>query len=93
MSRMPNQLRRLTYRLACELLEIGISEGFTNQELRPGVGFTPRGKHMRTLQIGLILNEIGGLYLMVATAIFIRDQLDFQRMKSLGACWSGIGKW
>ena len=72
---------------------IGIREGFTSQEFQASPWFNLKGKHMRAQQIGMMLHELGGLNLMVTIAVFIQRQLDFQRMKSLGACWSGIGKW
>ena len=93
MNRIPENSHKKIYHLACELLEIGIREDFTSQEFQASPWFNLKGKHMRAQQIGMMLHELGGLNLMVTIAVFIQRQLDFQRMKSLGACWNGIGKW
>ncbi len=87
----PSQLRPEVERLLTELIQIGKMDDFLSE--RPGGSFNVQCRHLRAIQIGKRLDEIGGFALMEFARRRIRRSLGAQLTAHLEYCWDGIGKW
>lgn len=87
----PSHQRQEVDRLLTELIQIGKMDDFLSE--RPGTGFNIQSRHIRAIQIGKRLDEIGGLRLMEFSRRRVRRNLGAQLASHLDYCWEGIGKW
>jgi hypothetical protein len=78
-------------RMIDELLRIGKTEDFLSE--RPGGSFNRECRHIRTREIGMRLNEIGGVQLMEFANRSVRRKLGKALSWHLEAAWKDIGKW
>ncbi len=78
-------------RLIDELLRIGKQDDFLSE--RPGAGFNSQCRHVRAIEIGKRLNEIGGSPLMVFTLHKIKKKLGKEIYAHLEFAWDEIGQW
>lgn len=74
-----------------DLINIGRSDGFMS--VRAGGKFNQQCKHMRVLEIGIRLNQLGGLELMQVVFEKVRNSLGISETSTLNCAWDGIGKW
>ncbi|TLM99783.1 hypothetical protein FDZ73_21105 [bacterium] len=87
----PARQREEVDRLLTELIQIGKMEDFLSE--RPGGAFNVQSRHIRAIQIGKRLDEIGGLPMMEFAKRRVRRRLGAQLTSHLDYCWEGIGKW
>ncbi len=87
----PAQQRPEVEKLLRELVQIGKMEDFLSE--RPGGAFNYQCRHMRAIQIGKRLDEIGGLPMMEFARRHIRRSVGVQLISHLDYCWEGVGKW
>lgn len=87
----PAQSRPEVERLLHELIQIGKVEDYLSE--RPGSGFNVQCRHVRAIQIGKRLDEIGGFELMEFARRRVQRSLGIQLTSHLDYCWDGIGKW
>ena len=73
-----------------ELMEIGRICDFVSDS---GGDFNEHGQHIRTREIGVTLNRIGGMELMQAVYYRILAVLGLTRARSLEFAWGHIGHW
>lgn len=78
-------------RLVDELIRIGRTDDFLSE--RPGTPFNLQCRHARGREIGVRLNDIGGVPLMEYVQFKIRRKLTPTLAAHMGYCWSDIGKW
>ena len=83
--------RQEVERLLNELIQIGKVDDIISE--RPGTGFNFQSRHIRAIQIGKRLDEIGGLRLMEFSRRKVRRNLGAQLASHLDYCWEGIGNW
>lgn len=76
--------------LIAELVEIGRTCGFISA---PGGNFDDNGYHIRTRQIGMQLDKIGGMELMQAAYYRVVAILGPVAGRSLEIAWGYIGNW
>lgn len=74
-----------------ELLDIGRGEG--SLSLVAGGRFNERKRHVRAIEIGERLNEIGGMDAMRMGGMAVSRFLDSTKGRELEECWDGIGSW
>jgi len=77
-------------RIVTKLAEIGKIDGYTSNA--PGGKFDEMCRHIRTRQIGQLLNERGGIDLMKAVAYRVRAALSAQA-RALEFAWAQIREW
>ena len=87
----PPQNKEEVERLLDELLRIGRSDDYLSE--RPGAGFNSQCRHIRTIEIGKRLDQIGGLGLMEYANRLVRRKLNKQISAHLEYAWGGVGKW
>jgi len=87
----PPELRPEAEQLLAELLRIGKTDDFLAEH--PGMGFNSQSRHIRTIQIGRRVNEIGGLALMEWMRFKVRRRLKAQLAAHLDYAWDGVGEW
>ncbi len=75
--------------LVDEMVVIGKTDGFLS--LEPGGHFDEECRHIRARKIGTILNEKGGLDLMLKVGYRVRARLGSS--STLEVCWGYIGSW
>lgn len=78
-------------KLTEKLIDIGIRDDFLS--LVPGGPFDFQCHHREAKEIGLRLNEIGGVPLMLAVRKRIKRKLKGELAEHLDYCWKGIGDW
>lgn len=78
-------------KLIDELLRIGKQGDFLSE--RPGGGFNAQCRHIRAIQIGKRLYEIGGNPLMEFTLSRIKKKLGKEIYAHLEFTWDEIGQW
>lgn len=76
--------------LVTELIEIGQKSDFISD---PGGIFNRNGQHMRTREIGVTLNTMGGIKLMQEAYYRVLAALGPPRARSLEFAWAYIGDW
>ena len=77
--------------LLAELITIGRGDDFLSE--RPGYGFNIQCRHIRSIQIGQRLHDIGGLALMEWTRFKIKRKLSVQLASHLDYAWDKVGDW
>ena len=77
--------------LLAELITIGKGDDFLSEH--PGNGFNGQCRHIRTIQIGRRLHDIGGLPLMEWTRFKIKQKIKMQLASHLDYAWDGVGDW
>ena len=83
--------KREVQRLLNELIIIGKTDDYLS--LQPGGPFNIRCHHTRAKQIGVRLDEIGGLELMTAARAIVKRKLKATLAEHLDYCWQDVGKW
>ncbi len=78
-------------RLMGELLRIGKTDDFLSE--RPGGPFNIQCRHVRSIEIGKRLNEIGGQKLMEYSLRKVRKNLGKTIFAHLEYAWDEIGQW
>ncbi|MBU7016530.1 MAG: hypothetical protein HXS44_03405 [Theionarchaea archaeon] len=73
-----------------ELTEIGQIHNFISG---PGGNFNENGQHIRTREIGDILDRMGGIELMQAAYYRILVSLGLNSARALEWAWGNIGEW
>lgn len=87
----PPDNKEETKRLIDELLRIGKQEDFLSE--RPKAGFNAKFRHIRAIEIGKRLNQIGGDKLMEFTLYKVRKTLGKEVYSHLEFAWDEIGQW
>ena len=78
-------------RLLDELLRIGKTDDFLSE--RPGGPFNVQCRHVRAIEIGKRLNQIGGEKLMEYSLRKVRKKLGKTIYAHLEYAWDEIGQW
>ena len=78
-------------RLLNELMRIGQTDDFLSE--RPGGAFNIQCRHLRAIQIGKRLNEIGGGKLMEYSLRRVKKKLGKTVFAHLEYAWDDIGQW
>jgi hypothetical protein len=83
--------------LTLQLVSIGESDGFLCTDdfhsTHPRGPFDETNRHIRTRQIGIQLNEIGGLEQMTSVHNIVTYMVGTIKGRELEAAWDGIGNW
>jgi len=87
----PPEKRPEVENLLKELITIGKENDFLSE--RPGFGFSSQCRHIRTIQIGRRLHDMGGLALMEWIRFKIKRKLKVQLASHLDYAWDGVGNW
>lgn len=87
----PGNARIEVDRLVGDLLRIGETEDFLSE--RPGGAFNMQCRHVRAIEIGKRLNEIGGEKLMEFTLRRVRKKLGKTIFAHLEYAWDDLGQW
>lgn len=87
----PAHARNEVDRLLEELLRIGKSDDYLSE--RPGGAFNSQSRHVRAIQIGKRLNEIGGAKLMEYSLRRVKKKLGKTIFAHLEYAWEEIGQW
>jgi hypothetical protein len=87
----PAHARDEVDRLLNELLRIGETDDFLSE--RPGGAFNIQCRHVRAIQIGKRLKEIGGSKLMEYSLRKIKKKLGKTIFAHLEYAWDDIGQW
>lgn len=74
-----------------ELISIGIESDFLSE--RPGGGFNGHCRNIRAREIGMKLDEMGGLDLMQWVYRRVRKKLGRNMAEHLEYAWDDIGPW
>lgn len=74
-----------------KLVKIGRTDDFLS--VVPGGPFDLQCHHREARDLGRRLNEMGGLYLMMAVRNTIRRKLKDVMAEHLDHCWKEIGQW
>jgi hypothetical protein len=78
-------------KLITELIQIGKTDDFLSE--RPGRPFNAQCRHVRAREIGLRLNNIGGVPLMEMAYRRVKKSLGVSLASHLEYAWSEIGSW
>lgn len=90
--KLPPVQRDEVNRLLDELVKIGKLDDFLS--LQPGGPFDIHCHHVRSRQIGVRLDELGGLDLMQAARSYVQRKLKKTNLaEHLDYCWQDIGEW
>lgn len=87
----PSHSRNEVDRLLEELLRIGKADDYLSE--RPGGPFNIQCRHVRAIEIGKRLNEIGGEKLMVYALRNVKKKLGKEFLAHLEFAWDEIGQW
>jgi hypothetical protein len=87
----PSHAQQEVTRLLDELVRIGKTEDFLSE--RPGGAFNRDSRHIRARDIGVRLNDIGGLRMMEYANRYVRRKLGKNLSWHLEAAWKDIGDW
>jgi hypothetical protein len=87
----PSHSEQDVKRMLDELVRIGKTDDFLSE--RPGGLFNRDCRHIRCREIGLRLDEIGGLALMEYANRHVRRKLGKNLSWHLEAAWKDIGHW
>lgn len=87
----PPDKKEETKRLIDELLRIGKHDDYLSE--RHKVGFNAQFRHVRTIEIGKRLYQIGGDKLMEFTLFKVRKTLGKDIYSHLEFAWDEIGQW
>jgi len=90
-SRLTREQTREIQALFVELINIGRKEDYLAEI--PGGAFTGQCHHRRAREIGMRLNQIGGVDLMWQGYEKVRRSLGKQLCDHLEYAWTGIGAW
>ena len=74
-----------------ELARIGRTDDFLSE--RPGGAFNIQCRHKRAREIGIRLDELGGIQLMEYILKKIQKRLNPNLASHLSYAWAEIGKW
>ncbi|NMC53399.1 MAG: hypothetical protein GYA48_07160 [Chloroflexi bacterium] len=88
---IPSGAREEVERMVKELVEIGPRDDFLSE--RPGQPFNNQCRHIRGVEIGKRLNDLGGYNLMDYVLRRVRRKLGKELAAHLEYCWMGIGSW
>lgn len=78
-------------KLIAELVQIGNTEDFLSE--RPGGSFNYQCRHIRAIEIGRRLLELGGDPLMEYTLRQIKKNLGRSLLNHLEYSWEELGQW
>ena len=82
---------RLVGKLEAELIDIGRHEGYVGN---PDGTYDEHWNHRRARQIGAMLNDLGGMELMLEAHAKVAEEFSATaRPRELEACWGGVGHW
>jgi hypothetical protein len=87
----PAALKPEVDRMINDLIRIGEREDFLSE--RSGGSFTAHCRHVRAIEIGKRLNDIGGFELMEFVLKKVRKRLGANLSSHLSYAWTDIGKW
>lgn len=87
----PSHAREEIERLIKELNKIGETDDFLSE--RPGAPFNIQCRHIRARDIGIRLNELGGLALMEYVHRKLKRKLSPKLISHLEYAWADIGDW
>ncbi len=87
----PPQHQQQVEKLLEELQRIGAKDDFLSE--RPGGQYNLQCRHIRAREIGVRLDEIGGLELMEYAQRLIKKKTSAEMADHLGYCWTDIGRW
>ncbi len=87
----PAHARNEVDQLLNELLRIGETDDFLSE--RPGGAFNIQCRHIRAIQIGKRLYEIGGNKLMEYSLRKVKKKLGKTIFAHLEYAWDDIGQW
>lgn len=72
-----------------ELIQIGKNDDYLSE--RPGSGFNVQCRHIRAIEIGKRLNDLGGLKLMEWARFKVKRKLKAQIASHLDYAWDRVG--
>lgn len=78
-------------KMIADLIQIGKRDDFLSE--RPGGGFNIQCRHVRTIEIGKRLHEMGGLPLMEYVYRRVRRKTSRSLGEHLQYAWDGVGAW
>ncbi len=78
-------------KLIADLIQIGKRDDFLSE--RPGGGFNIQCRHIRAIDIGKRLHEMGGLALMEYVYRRVRRKTSRVLGEHLQYAWDGVGAW
>jgi len=78
-------------KLITDLIRIGKQDDFLSE--RPGGGFNIQCRHVRAIEIGKRLHEMGGLPLMEYVYRRVRRKTSRSLGEHLQYAWGGVGTW
>ena len=87
----PSHARNEVERLIGELLRIGETEDYLSE--RPGGSFNVQCRHVRAIEIGRRLKDIGGEKLMEFTLRRVKKKLGKTIYAHLEYAWDDLGQW
>jgi hypothetical protein len=87
----PGEKRPEVKKMIEELIQIGNRDDFLSE--RPGTPFNLQCRHLRAIEIGKRLDEIGGWVLMDYVRRRIAKKMNPTMGEHLGYAWTGIGDW
>lgn len=87
----PPQHQQQVEKLLDELQRIGAKDDFLSE--RPGGQYNLQCRHIRAREIGVRLDEIGGLELMEYAQRRVKKKTSTEMADHLGYCWTDIGRW
>lgn len=90
-SPVPGVNREEVRRLIDELIKIGLKDDFLSE--RPGAGFNGQCRHIRTREIGVRLEQIGGVEVMTYVSKRIRRKIGKKLAAHMDYAWADIGAW
>lgn len=74
-----------------KLIKIGKTDDFLS--MVPGGPFDLQCHHREARELGIRLNDMGGVNLMMAVRRTIQNKLGAVLAEHLDHCWKGIGEW
>ncbi len=87
----PSNMQAEIDRLIDELVRIGQKEDFLSE--RSGGSFNAQCRHVRAREIGIRLDQVGGVVLMEYVLKKVRRRVGDTLANHLAYAWSEIGKW
>ena len=87
----PSKLKAEVEHLTNDLIKIGEHEDYLSE--RSGGSFNSQYRNIRAREIGVRLDEIGGIALMEHIQKKVRKKLGANMAAHLAYAWSDIGKW
>jgi len=90
-SPVPAANREEVRRLIDELIKIGLKDDFLSE--RPGAGFNTQCRHIRAREIGIRLEQIGGVEVMTYVSKRIRRKIGKTLAAHMDYAWADVGAW